>query len=69
MLLAAKNLIAKTPGGDLMFFESAYYHVFKKHVNLSSDLIAWRTQARLPNYVIKYIQYIEELDSEGSHGF
>ena len=69
MILALRNLIAKTPGGDLMFFQTAYLFIFKKDGNVIPDLLAYRERGHIPLYVQSYVKYIEELDNEGAHGF
>ena len=69
MILALRNLIAKTPGKDLMFFQTAYHWYLQKDGNVIPDLLEYRTSGKPPLYVIKYVQYIEELDNEGAHGF
>jgi len=63
-----QRLIARTPGGDLMFFGESYIWCFQKQVNVYGDVLAWRTQKQVPLYVTRYVEYLNGLDSEGAHG-
>ena len=70
MILMLRELIKRTPGGDLMFFQDAYYHCFKKSLStITKDVVQYRTDGTIPVYVVKYVKYLESLDSEGAHGF
>ena len=69
MLLMLQNLVSKTPGGDLMFFQEAYYWCFQKeNGHVWPDVLAWRTSGTIPLYISRYVQHLESLDSEGAHG-
>jgi len=69
MLLATKNLISKTPGGDLMFFQEAYIWCFQKQADVWNDVLSWRSRCEIPLYAQRYVKYLESLDGEGAHGF
>lgn len=69
MLLMVQNLVSKTAGGDLMFFQEACYWCFKKeNGHVLPDVLAYRTSGTIPLYIQRYVKYLEELDSEGAHG-
>lgn len=64
MLLMAENLISKTPGGDLMFFQTAYIWCFGKQGEIFPDLLEYRRSRKLPVYVKKYVEYIDSLEGD-----
>lgn len=63
MILMVKNLVEKTPGKDLQFFQDAYYHCFNKQGNIIPDLYAYRESGKLPLYVTSYVRYLESLNA------
>lgn len=68
MILIVKNLISKTTGGDLMFFQEAYYWCFQKeNGQVWKDVTEWRNKGKLTMYVIRYVQYLESLDPKKVH--
>jgi hypothetical protein len=60
MLLLLKEAI-KRRGDDLQLFQEAYYWRFQKHIDIGGDIIAWRVQERVPQYVIEYLRHIYEI--------
>lgn len=52
-----KTAIARSGGDDLQFFESCYYWKHKKHVSVWGDILAYRTQGRIPDYVLEFLNH------------
>lgn len=56
MILRLAEEIRKSVGGDLMFFQVAYLWRFKKQVDVTTDVIAWRTKQVIPPYIIEFLK-------------
>lgn len=61
MLLLLQEAIVRGGRDDLMFFQTAYIWRFNKQVDISVDVLAYRTQQRVPSYVLEYLRHIYEL--------
>lgn len=54
-MLLLREAIRKSGGDDMQFFQSAYYWKYKKQVDIWGDVIAFRTQRRIPDYVVQFM--------------
>ena len=60
MILMLEELIRRSGGTDMQYFESAYYWKYGKLVNVFGDILAYRTQGHVPRYVQEYIKHVEK---------
>ena len=44
---------------DFFFFETAYQWKFKKRIDVSGDVTAWRVQQVVPSYVCEFVLHIK----------
>lgn len=45
-------------GGDLMFFQVAYLWKYGKQADVYGDVLAWRVQRAIPQYVHDFVSSI-----------
>lgn len=57
MLLRLIEAIKKSGGTDLEYFQSAYFWKFQKHINVFGDILAFRTQQHIPDYVVQFMRH------------
>ena len=60
MLLILKEAI-KRHHSDLEFFQCAYLWRFKKETDVFGDVLAYRTQNTIPQYVREYLKHVYDL--------
>lgn len=48
----------------LTFFRIAHYWAFKKIPDLHRDVCEYHTQSKIPMYVQRYIQHLQEKESD-----
>lgn len=58
MILLLETAIERTGKDDFQFFQTAYFYKFSKYVDVYGDVLAWRTQKQVPQYVKDYLQYL-----------
>ena len=61
MIILIQEAIKQRGGDDLMFFQSAYLWRFGKLVDISGDVLAWRTQHQIQPYIREYIVFLYKL--------
>lgn len=63
MLLYLKEMIRRSGGDDLQFFQSAYIFVFDKFYECVSDVVQYRLHGIVPKYVQTYLEHIKYANS------
>ena len=58
MLLLLVATLKKIKRTDFEYFQEAYYWKYQKQANVYGDIIAWRVQKFIPEYVSEYTEYI-----------
>lgn len=61
MLLLLREAIERMGRDDLMFFQTAYLWRFKKQVDVAGDVLAFRVQQQIPQYVKEYLKHVYDL--------
>ena len=56
-----EEAIKRSGGDDLIFFQSAYIWRFKKQVDMFGDVLAWRVQKAIPQYIKEYLKHVYDL--------
>jgi len=57
-MLLLETAIERTGKDDLQFFQTAYMYKYGKYYDVWGDVLAWRTQKIVPNYVKEYLKYL-----------
>jgi len=60
MLLMVKELIQRKGGDDLLFFQTAFQWRYGKQIDVWGDILAYRLQGKLPQYVLEYTKHVEK---------
>lgn len=58
MILLLQTAIERTGKDDLQFFQTAYLYKYEKYANVWGDVLAWRLQKAVPQYVKEYLAYL-----------
>lgn len=58
MMLLLETAIERTGKDDLQFFQTAYLYKFEKYADVFGDVLAYRTQKVIPQYVKDYLKYL-----------
>lgn len=60
MILILRELIKRSGGDDFLFFQTAFQWCYGKQIDVWGDILAYRLQGHVPNYVQKYVKHIEQ---------
>lgn len=58
MILLLAEVIKRSGGTDLQYFESCYYWKYQKQINCFGDVLAYRVQGIIPNYVKEFLAHV-----------
>ena len=60
MQLLLREAIRKSGGDDSQFFQAAYWWKFRQHINVWGDILAYRPQQKIPDYVVQVLHDKED---------
>jgi len=61
MLLALKEIIHRSGTDEHGFFGSAYWWCYRKQVNVWGDVLKFKQEGFIPDYVQNYVRHLEGL--------
>ena len=58
MMLLLTEAIKRSGGTDLQYFEACYFWKYGKLVDCFGDVLAYRVQGIIPNYVKEFLAHV-----------